>query len=119
MRFVSIGWFACGFAATLLVSAVVDMAWAQGYGPGRRAAPGYGYVVAESITGNGRVRGAVRQTSLGPQVQLPGGSWIYCRRSCSETLRVESIDFWEARNGFNGRSVGGGERGIGGFIWRW
>ena len=28
---------------------------------------------------------------------MPGGTWIGCRRSCSETLRVESVDFWENR----------------------
>lgn len=56
-----------------------------------------GYVIAESRHGNGTVRGAVRHTRLGPQVQLPGGTWEYCRRLCSETLRVESIDFWDSR----------------------
>lgn len=56
-------------------------------------------VVAESRFGNGSVTGAVRNTSLGPQVQLPTGRWVYCRRSCSETLRVESIDFSINNNG--------------------
>jgi len=56
-----------------------------------------GYVVAESKYGNGRVSGPVRLTDLGPQVRLPGGTWEYCRRSCSETLRVETVDFWEGR----------------------
>lgn len=58
-----------------------------------------GYVVAESRAGNGTITGAVRDTPRGPQVRLPGGTWEYCRRSCSETLRVETIDFWEARDG--------------------
>ncbi len=57
-----------------------------------------GYVVAESRYGNGSVSGPVRLRRLGPQVQLPGGTWEYCRRSCSETLRVESIDFWDSRD---------------------
>lgn len=57
-----------------------------------------GYVVAESKFGNGSVSGPVRPTRLGPQVQLPGGTWEYCRRSCSETLRVETVDFWEGRD---------------------
>ena len=61
-------------------------------------------VIATSRFGNGSVGGAVRGTSVGPQVQLPSGSWIYCRRSCSETLRVETIDFWEN----DGRLVGAG-----------
>lgn len=52
-------------------------------------------VVAVSRFGNGHVTGAVRPTSVGPQVQLPSGSWVYCRRSCSETLRVETVDLNE------------------------
>lgn len=56
------------------------------------------YAVAESRFGHGRVSGPVRMTELGPQVRLPGGSWIHCRKSCSETLRVESVDFWENQN---------------------
>jgi len=56
-----------------------------------------GYVVAHSRYGNGRISGPVRDTRLGPQVRLPGGNWEYCRRSCSETLRVETVDFWEAQ----------------------
>lgn len=63
-----------------------------------------GYVVAESRFGNGTVSGAVRNTELGPQVQLPSGHWEYCRRSCSETLRVETIDFNEK----NAQQLGGG-----------
>ncbi len=53
-----------------------------------------GYVIARSRFGNGSVRGPVRMTDLGPQVRLPGGTWEYCRRSCSETLRVETVDYW-------------------------
>lgn len=64
---------------------------AQGYGPRG------GYVYAESRFGHGRVSGPVRETARGPQVRLPGGSWIYCRASCRETLREETVDFWEAR----------------------
>ena len=59
-----------------------------------------GYVVAKSRFGNGTVSGPVRETRVGPQVRLPGGTWEYCRRSCSETLRVETVDIWEARQGY-------------------
>jgi hypothetical protein len=31
-------------------------------------------------------------------VRLPGGTWIECGRSCSETLRQETVDFWESRS---------------------
>lgn len=61
-----------------------------------------GFVVARSRFGNGTISGPVRATSLGPQVRLPGGTWEYCRRSCSETLRVETVDQWEARQGIGG-----------------
>lgn len=63
----------------------------------RRQASGGDTVVAESRFGHGTVSGAVRQGRTGLEVQLPGGTWIACRRSCSETLRVESVDFWENR----------------------
>ena len=70
------------------------------------------YVVAESVSGNGRVVGRVRHTRMGPQVQLPGGNWIYCRRSCSETLRVSTVDFWESDEGAGSRNSTTNESGI-------
>ena len=74
---------------------------------------GADYVVAESRHGNGTVRGAVRMTELGPQVQLPGGHWEYCRRSCSETLRVQSVDFNNPNDvDFGGKGTIGNECGI-------
>ena len=57
------------------------------------------YVVAESEFGNGRVAGPVRYTRLGRQVQLPGGSWVYCAKSCAETLRIKTVDFWQSDAG--------------------
>lgn len=78
----------------------------------RRVGPPDGYVTAESRFGKGSVTGAVRMTNLGPQVQLPGGHWEYCRRSCSETLRVQSIDFSEGDNIHLGRGTLGNECGI-------
>lgn len=86
------------FAAT--VAAMTGAAEARR----RHAAPSDGYVIAESRFGNGSVTGAVRETGLGPQVQLPTGRWEYCRRSCSETLRVETIDFNEG----HANELGGG-----------
>jgi hypothetical protein len=53
-------------------------------------------VTAESRWGNGHVSGPVRQGQHGPEVRLPGGTWVHCVRSCSETLRRESIDFWQS-----------------------
>ena len=62
----------------------------------RNAYDGQGYVTAESQVGNGTVSGPVRMGRFGREVRLPGGTWEPCRRSCSETLRVSTIDFWYA-----------------------
>ncbi len=78
----------------------------------RQHQPAGDYVIAESRHNNGQVSGAVRGTDLGPQVQLPNGRWVYCRRSCSETLRVETIDFNEGDNIYLGRGTIGNECGI-------
>jgi hypothetical protein len=54
------------------------------------------FVVAKSHFGNGSIRAPVRRAPFGWKVRLPGGRWVYCRRDCSETLRVETIDFFNA-----------------------
>lgn len=56
-------------------------------------------VIAESQFGNGTVTGAVRRTRLGLEVRLPGGNWIACGLRCSETLRIQTVDFWEWQSG--------------------
>ncbi len=62
------------------------------------------YVTAYSRYGNGQVRAPVRAAEFGYQVKLPGGPWLYCEnnslifgrnRPCSETLRRQTLDFWE------------------------
>jgi hypothetical protein len=62
-----------------------------------------GFVIAKSRFGNGTLRGQVRRAALGWKVQLPNGRWAYCRRSCSETLRVETIDFFESNAAGSGQ----------------
>jgi hypothetical protein len=77
-------------AAGVLVASVAAEA------QGRRAHfGGPDHVVAESRFGHGTVSGPVRRARVGWEVRMPGGTWIPCRRSCSETLRVETVDFWE------------------------
>lgn len=69
-----------------------------------------GYVTAYSDYGNGQVSAPVRLAQFGYQVKLPGGPWIYCQRNslfisrllqyaspCSDTLRRQSLDFWETQ----------------------
>lgn len=96
------------FSKTLVVAAGIascafaGSAWAGDLGRWDRTAyyqggPSEGYVVAESRFGHGTVSGPVRRSRTGYEVRMPGGTWIACRRSCSETLRVETVDFWENR----------------------
>lgn len=94
--------------ASSALSALILLAAASGVEAGWRNR-GYngleeGYVVAVSRHGNGSVKGAVRPSRFGAEVRLPGGTWVGCRASCSETLRVETVDFWENE----GRLVGAG-----------
>ena len=56
-----------------------------------------GYVTAESRWGHGSISAPVRPSRTGAEVRLPGGTWVPCARSCAETLRQETVDFWEAR----------------------
>jgi hypothetical protein len=49
-------------------------------------------ITAQSHHGNGIISSVVRPARYGWQVQLPGGAWTDCRRSCEETLRVETVD---------------------------
>jgi hypothetical protein len=62
-----------------------------------------GFVIANSRFNNGSIRGQVRRAALGWKVELPNGRWVYCRRSCSETLRVETIDFFESNAAGSGQ----------------
>jgi len=71
-----------------------------------------GYVTAHSEFGNGMVSGPVRMTSKGPQVRLPGGTWVDCERSCKHTLRLKTVDFWQSEEGAGGRHALTGQPGL-------
>jgi hypothetical protein len=45
--------------------------------------------------GKGCISAPTRQGRIEREVRLPGGTWIGCRLDCRETLREESIDFFE------------------------
>lgn len=81
-------------AAATLLPAPADDALAQG---ARQRRGGYGSVTACSRYGRGCVTGRVRMGAVEEEVQLPGGTWIGCRRDCRETLREEAVDFWETQ----------------------
>jgi hypothetical protein len=59
-------------------------------------------VTIDSRYGHGSVSGPVRKGARNLEVRLPGGSWIDCARDCAETLRRQSVDFWE-NHGREGR----------------
>ena len=58
------------------------------------------------VTAHRQVRAPYRNTDVGYQVRLPRGTWVYCRTSCSETLRVNTIDVWANVDSANPIGVG-------------
>jgi hypothetical protein len=83
------------------------------------AAPGVvGYVTADSRYSGQSVSGPVRRGPQGRfEVRLPGGTWLDCGRSCSDTLRRETVDFWRNHGGRPG-GLGSGD-GPGYLQFRW
>jgi hypothetical protein len=95
-------------AALVAVSVTAALAiFASLSGPAearRRAYQDGSVITAFSRHGNGAIDGPIRRGRFGWEVMLPRGTWISCRRSCEETLRVETIDVFENQ----GRLVGYG-----------
>jgi len=54
-------------------------------------------IAVQSRYGHGGVSGVTRIGQLGPEVRMPNGTWIDCKQDCANTLREETVDFWEAR----------------------
>ncbi len=52
------------------------------------------------------ISGPVRPARFGQEVRLPGGTWIPCARSCKDTLRDETVDFWLKRDAERGGGEG-------------
>jgi hypothetical protein len=46
------------------------------------------------LNGSRCLSGPVRNTPLGQQVRLPGGTWVWCAGDCQDQLRMETVDFW-------------------------
>lgn len=67
------------------------------------AAPKGGTVTACSRYGNGCYTAPVRPGKFGPMMLLKGGTWIDCRGSCKDTLREETVDYWETLREKSGR----------------
>jgi hypothetical protein len=85
-----------GMAVTLLLPSA---------GNAKPAKSGGGVAVCSKY-GKGCITGAVRRGRFDNEVRLPGGTWIGCKLDCKETLREESVDFFETlreRSGDNRR----------------
>ena len=86
-------------AADALISAAAAQAR-------REPSPRYAYVTAESRYSGASITAPVRSGPKGRlEVRLPGGTWLECGRSCTDTLRRETVDFWKDR----GAPRGGGD----------
>ena len=104
--------FVRDFGLALMAAALLGLASEPTDAATRRGGVGYPIVVAQSIHGHGEIAGPVRSGSHGRlEVRLPGGTWLECGLSCSDTLRRETVDFWETRN------VRGGGGGVGFLNW--
>lgn len=96
-----------GLAATLTLAVATGALTAPAAAQSRREpGPRYVYVTAESRYSGATITAPVRQGPRGRlEVRLPGGTWLECARSCSDTLRRETVDFWKER----GMPRGGGD----------
>lgn len=95
--------------AGLALAAVSVTADAQSPRGGYRGGPGEtAWTTAHSRFGNGSISAPVRHGSRGLEVRLPGGTWIDCGRSCSNTLRTQTVDFWENQGGPQSKDNGPG-----------
>jgi hypothetical protein len=89
---------------SLAIPAAIGLMLSAAHAFGRRGPPepDHGYVTAESRYGPQTITAPVRISARGRrEVRLPGGTWIECRRSCTNTLRQETIDFWHIRSGID------------------
>ena len=71
----------------------------------RRKGGGEGVVRACSIYGNGCTTAPIRRASNDYEFRMPGGTWISCRQSCQDTLRRETVDFWETQRENGGSDI--------------
>src|SRR3954466_10741867 len=75
--------------------------------PRREPGPRYVYVTAESRYGGATITAPARSGPQGRlEVRLPGGTWLECGLSCSDTLRRETVDFWRNHGGGGPRAGG-------------
>jgi len=104
--------------ATLIAASLAGPAMGPVAAADRGAPPGMvGYVTADSRYSGQSVSGPVRRGHHGRlEVRLPGGTWLECGLSCSDTLRRQTVDFWRNHGG-RPREAGGDGPGYLQFKW--
>lgn len=70
---------------------------AEARSPVRGPGPQAGSVSVCSRYGNGCYTAPIRHGRFGLEMRLKGGTWIDCKGSCKDTLREETIDFWDTQ----------------------
>jgi hypothetical protein len=76
---------------------------AEARSPVRGLGPQAGSVTVCSRYGNGCYAAPLRQGRFGLEMRLKGGTWIDCKGSCKDTLREETVDFWDTQRERNPR----------------
>ncbi len=84
----------CAAAAGLVVMAAASSA---ADAQSKRRGNVVGYVTTCSTYGNGCSSAPVRRGRHGYEIRLKGGTWVSCRRNCRNSLREETVDFWETQ----------------------
>ena len=69
---------------------------------GSRAHAQRAEVTSCSRYGNGCASAPVRAGRFGIEMRLKGGTWIDCKSDCRQTLREETVDFWDTQREKNG-----------------
>ncbi len=99
-RHAALGLAALLGAALVFAASGASLAGSK-YGP-RGGGYGYRYITVQSKYNNGTVSAPVRPAQYGWQVRLPGGVWIYCELNCFQTLRDQTIDFYNVIDEYSG-----------------
>jgi hypothetical protein len=69
-----------------------------------------GYAVAESRNSGKVIAAPVRRSAATGRLEfrMKNGTWIECGRSCNDTLRRTTVDFWDSKDPGGGGSNGPG-----------
>ena len=88
-----------GLAVKLAVAglAVTVLGSAEAEAQSRRTDEGRSQVSVCGTYNRACTSAPVRRGRNGYEIRLPGGSWIECRANCRDTLREETVDFWETQ----------------------